>query len=158
MTHVPPSSETPQMMGQDPSDEAPAPAFRPFLPEEESPKHSRWPLVVLGLSVVLVIGGLVYRSTRPAEAKAQTPVQDVGSMTSDELAKNASAAAARELVRRMLDGTPAEQAAVSSLMTHPQSPRLARNLAMAMALAQQKRASQMRLQVERNIQMVERGY
>jgi len=156
MTQMPQSSQTSEMVGQDPQGEAPAPAFRPYLPSTEPQKRSRLPLVLVGLSVVLTVGGLAFWSSRPDAA--ESAVVDVGRMTPEQLAENASMAAAMELLRRLDQGPPAERAACSRAMNGPRSARLTRNLAMARALQQQKRANEMRLRAEREMRMAEEGY
>jgi len=82
----------------------------------------------------------------------------VGKMTAAQLADDASPKAARELVRRMLHGTEAEHVAARAVMNTPSSPRLSRNIAMAMALEQQARADKMRLDVAREVRTAEEGY
>ena len=160
MTQVPQPpplpGNAPTSAAQPPAGDAPAPAFVPILPRPAPPQSSRTPLIIFGVCVVALIVGVIISGTRPeaAEAKAAKPVTE---MTADELAEDASMPAARELVRRMCDGTPAEHADASRVMTSPRSPRLARNLAMAMALAQQKRANEMRLRVEREQRMMMEG-
>ena len=157
MTQMPQSDQTSGAMSQDAQGETPAPAFRPYLPSEQPPERSRLPLVFIGLSVLLVIGGLVFWATRPDTAEAERAVVNYRQMTAEQLAENASVSAARELVRRLSHGTAAERAAASSVTNRPRSARLARNLAMAMALKQQKRAYEMRLRVQRNMRMAEEG-
>lgn len=156
MTQMPQSSQTPDMVSQDAEGETPAPAFRPYLPSEEPPSRSRLPWIFLGLSAILILGGLVFWSGRPAEA--ESAVVDVSKMTAEQLVKDASMAAARELIRRLDDGTPAERTAASGAMDGRQSARLTRNLAMARALEQQKRANEMKLRMERDRRMAEQGY
>jgi len=162
-TPMPQSSDAPQtpyQAPQAPADqpETAAPVFQAYLPPEAPPGRSRLPLALAVLGgVVLVVGWAFYRG-RPDEAEAKPPAIDVASMTAAELAEDAGPAAARELVRRLLEGTPAEHAAAAAVMNTPPSPRLARNLAMAMALAQQKRANEMRVRAARHMRMAEQGY
>ena len=158
MTQIPQSSESSQAPSQDRQADTASPEFRPYVPDPEPPERSRLPLILAGVSVALLIFGLVFWKKSPDAAEADTKVLDVSQMTAEQLAEDASAAAARELVRRLLHGAPAERAAASSVMKRPRSPRLMRNLAVAMALAQQKRANDMRLSVERETRMMEEGY
>ena len=158
MTQIPHPSESPQTTGQDRQAQPTAPSFEPYVPSQEPPRRSRLPLVLGAASVVVLVCGLVFWKSQPDAAEADTKVVDVGQMTVDQLAEDAGPLAARELVRRSLYGAPAESAAASSAMNHPRSPRLARNLAVAMALEQQKRANDMRIRNEREMRMVEQGY
>lgn len=158
MTEIPESNETSEMAGQDTQDEKSAPAFQAYLPSEAPQKRSRMPLVFMILAVVLVIGGLLFRNAEPDEAKGKKARANFSKMTAEQLAKNASLSAATELVRRSSHGTPAERAAASSMMNRPRSPRLSRNLAMAMALELKRRADNMRVRTERNMRMAEEGY
>jgi hypothetical protein len=158
MTQMPQSSRTSETMNQDDQGEKPAPAFQAFLPSAEPPKRSRLPLVFLGLGVLVLIGGLLFWGGGPDGAEADKPAVDVRQMTAEQLAEVASVPAARELVRRRRHGTPAEQAAAASVMNHPSSARLARNLAIATALEHQNRANEMRVNMERDIRMAEEGY
>ncbi len=146
------------MAGQDTQDEKSAPVLQAYLPSEAPQERSRMPLVFIILSVVLVIGGLLFWNVEPDEARGKKASPDFGKMTAEQLAGNASMSAATELVRRMFQGTPAERTAASSMMSRPRSARLARNLAMAMALEQKKRADDMRIRMEGNMRMAEEGY
>jgi len=161
MTEMPESSESSETAGQDAQgeeSEKSAPAFEPYLPSEAPQERSRKPLVFLILAVILVIGGLLFWNVEPDEAGGKKPRPDFKKMTAEQLAEDASSSAAVELVRRMFHGTPAEHKAASSVMSRPRSPRLSRNLAMAMALEQQKRAGEMGLRMERDTRMAEEGY
>ncbi len=159
MTQIPQPGDTPQTTGQIPESEAPAQSFTPYLPGSVPRKLSLKPLIILGAFALVFIVALIFYSGKPdaAEAGAKAPALDVSKMTASELAKNASPQAARELARRMVHGTQAEQAAVSSAIYTWTNPRLARNLAVAMALAQQKRQLEMMRQIERNRQMMMDG-
>ena len=158
MTETPQPNETPEGTGQNTEGEAPAPTFRPYVPVGDPPMRSRLPLILGCLGVVVLIAGLAIWIGAPEEAEAKPAKVSVRKMTAGQLADNAGFDAARELVRRMLHGTPAEHAAASAVMNPPRSPRLARNLAMAMALEQQKRANAMNLRVQREMQRAEEGY
>ena len=158
MTEMPESSQTPEMMDQEPQDEAPSPAFEPFLPSVEPPKRSRVPIVFAVLGVLVLVGGLVFHGRGADKAEAKNVAVDYTQMTAEKLGEDSSPGAARELVRRFFSGEPAERAGAASVMHSPHSPRLTRNLAMAMALEQQKRAQAMRVNVERNMRMAEQGY
>ena len=161
MTQVPQpppvGGNVPPPVAQPPDGDEAAPAFVPILPTPTPPKSSRTPLIIFGVCVVALIGGVIISCTRPDAADAEDAAKPVAEKTAEVLAEDASMPAARELVRRMCDGTAAEHAEASRVMTAPRSPRLARNLAMAMALAQQKRANDHRLRVEREMQMIEQG-
>ena len=104
----------------------------------------------MAVSVALIVVGLVFFTGGPDDADAKPTVPDFSAMTADELAGNASAVAARELARRMTEGSPAERAAAGSALNRRSSPRLIRNFAMAMALQQQKKASDMNLRIQRD--------
>ena len=158
MTQVPQWNETSETTSQEGQDEAPAPAFEAYLPSEEPPKRSRLPLVFLGVGVVVMIGGLIFLGGRSDEPKAKKPKVDVRQMTAEQLAEAASVPAARELIRRRNEGDAAERAAAASVMSHPGSARLARNLTIAMALEQQKRANDMAVSMERDNRMARRGF
>ena len=154
----PPPSSVPEPVSQGPEDEAPVgPPFVAILPGPAPARSSRTPLIVFGVCVVALIGGIIFTCTRPDSAEAEPTATPVSAMTAAELGEDASMPAARELVRRMLQGTSAEHAEAARVMNAPRTPRLARNLAMAMALAQQKRANDMRLRNEREIRMYEQG-
>ncbi len=157
MTQTPQSDEIPGTVSQDDQGETPPPAFRPYRPPEPI-RRSRKGLVFIGLSVVVVMGGLVFFSGGPDEAEGHKAPVDVRKMTAEQLAKDSSPGAARELVRRLLHGTQAEHIAASNVMNRPRSQRLSRNLAMAMALEQQKRANDMRLRTQREMRLAEEGY
>lgn len=158
MTQTPDPSQTCETVSQDAEGEATAPAFEAYLPSEAPQERSRLPWVLLGLSAVLIVGGLVYWSTRPDSAEAENTPIDFRKMTVEQLAENASMEAAVELLRRQREGSRAERAAASKAIDRPRSARLTRNLAMAMALQQQNRANQMHVRMERERQMAERGY
>lgn len=157
MTQIQEPNETSETVSPEAQGEAPPPVFRPYVHNAAPPKQSRGPLVFVGLSVVVLIGGLAFWSGQPDTAEAESAVVPVSQMTAEQLAEKASPAAARELVRRLLHGTEAEHAGVAAVMNRPRSPRLQRNMAMAMALEQQKRANDMRLRTEREIRMAEQG-
>ena len=117
----------------------------------------RKPLIILGVSVLVVVGGLIFGSGTPKPVQATIPKLDVANMTAEELADNGSFQAARELTRRMTSGTMNDRAAVSIAINARKSMRLGRNLASAMALEQQKRMQNMVRQVEGNRRMAEDG-
>ena len=158
MTQMPQSNRTSETMSQGPPGDAPAPVFRPYVPSAEPGGHSRRPLVFMALSVVVGIVGMVFWSGRPDEAEAKNAKADVSKMTPAQLAEDSSPPAAKELVRRMYHGTDAQRAAASHVVNNVRSPRLRRNLAMAMALETQKRANAMRARTQREMQMSEQGY
>lgn len=157
MTHIPQSSEAPDTADASADGDAPARTFEAYLPEPAPVRPSRTPLIVAGACVAALVAGLVFWSGEPDAAEAQSPVLDVSKMTPDQLAEDASMAAAHELARRMVSGTPDQQFTASRAISYHRTPRLSRNLAMAMALEQQKQQQEMRLEVERNRQMVMDG-
>jgi len=157
MTQMPQSSGSSGMGEQEPQDQAPAPAFQAYLPSTERPKHSPRMLIVAGAMMLVVIAGLAIWTSGPDDAEAEAPV-DVGKMTPEQLVKDASMGAARELLRRQHEGTPAERAAANKAMSGSRSARLTRNLAMAMALRQQNRAHEMNVRMRREMQTAERGH
>ena len=158
MTQTPQSSPAPDTTGRGPEGEAPAPAFKPYLPSEEPEKHSHLPWIIMGLALAVMIGGILFWPSGPDEADADNASLEVGKMTPAQLAKDASMASAVELLRRMHEGTAPEKAACSEAMNRHRSPRLTRNLAMSRALTAQKRANEMRVRMERDTRMAERGY
>ncbi|KKL85687.1 hypothetical protein LCGC14_1952230 [marine sediment metagenome] len=143
MTQSPQSSDPTDAVDQCPQDDAPPEGFQMPLPSPPPPKLSRKPLILVGVSVVLLIGGVIFCKGKPDSARAKPPRLPVGTMTSDELAKNASSAAAVELARRMAEGTPEQRASASIAVNHWSSPRLVRNMAWAMALDMQTKQAQM---------------
>ena len=157
MTEMPQSNEMPETTGPDAQGDPP-PTFAPYVPPAAPAAPSRRPLIFIGLSVVVVIIGLVFWSGEPDEADAKPVKADVSKMTAQQLAEDSSPRAAKELVRRMYHGTNAERATASSVINHPQSQRLRRNLAMAMAYEMRNRANTMRNRAEREMQMAEEGY
>lgn len=157
MTQTPQSDEISRTVSQDAQRETSPPAFRPYRPPEPI-RRSRKGLILIGLSVVAVIGGMVFFSTGPDEAEGHKAPIDVRKMSAEQLARDSGPGAARELVRRLLHGTQAEHIAASNVMNRPRSQRLSRNLAMAMALEQQKRANDMRLRTQREMRLAEQGY
>ncbi|KPK83517.1 MAG: hypothetical protein AMJ81_08080 [Phycisphaerae bacterium SM23_33] len=157
MTQIPQPNEAPDRADAPPDSGGPAQTFQPILYDAAPKKPPRNLLIVVGACVLSAVVGLIFCRGKPHAAQANTPALDVGSMSAQELAESASVPAARELARRMVSGTPAEQAAASSAITCRRSPRLARNLAMAMALEQQKRQQQLMLQMRRHQQMAVEG-
>jgi len=101
---------------------------------------------------------MVFWSGGPDEADAKPAKADVTTVTAAQLAENSSHTAAKELVRRMYYGTDTERAAATRVINGPQSPRLRRNLAMAMALQAQKRANAMHARNMREMRLAEEGY
>ena len=150
MTQITPPNDPPAEPGQPSEGEAPAPTFKPFIRESAPAKPSRKPLIIVAVSVALIVVGLIFFTGGPDDAEAKPAVLDVGALSADELAQNASAVAARELARRMTEGSPAERAAAGSALNRRSSPRLIRNFAMAMALQQQKKANDMNLRIQRD--------
>ena len=157
MTRIPQPSKRPDDVAGRPEGDAPARTFEPILSDPVS-RPSRKPLIFLGLSILVLIGGLIFCSGKPDAAEATSPKLEVGKMTAEELAKDASPSAARELARRMVRGTPGEHAAASGAINCWSSPRLARNMAMAMALEVQKRPQEMVRQMEMNQRMMMEGH
>ena len=90
---------------------------------------------------------------RPGRADLGRGPQKIGGaefeVVTDRTGNEQVSAAERWLARRMFHGTGAESAAASSAISTYKSPRLARNLAVAMALEQQKRAQNMAVQTQR---------
>ncbi len=155
MTQIPQSSNTQQAADQGPDGDDPAQSFTAILPEPVQSGPPRKLLVVGGVAVVIAILGMIFSGGEPDSAKAKAPAAlDAAGMTSQELAENAGFMAARELARRMMDGTPAEQASVTSILHRYRTPRLARNLAMAMALEQQKKQQEWMREAELDRQMM----
>jgi len=156
MTQMPQSNQTSGMTGQDPQDEAPT--FRRYVSSPEPAAHSRRMMIFMGLSIVTIIAGLIFWNGGPDEADAKPAKADVTKMTAEQLAENSSHAAAKELIRRMHHGTDTERDAAVRVVNGPVSPRLRRNLAMAMALQAQKRANAMHARSEREMRLAEQGY
>ena len=117
----------------------------------------RTPLILMGVAGVPVVVGLIVLGGKGDAAEDKTRLPAVSGMTVEELPADASLLAARELARRTVTGTPAEQAAASSAITRCTDPRLRRNLAMAMALEQQKKQQQVMRRLEVNRRMVMDG-
>lgn len=139
-------------------EEAKQPIFRPYVCEEPQGRTSPVIWIVLGTGVLLLVGGLVYHSAGPREAAAQPQAVNVKQMTATQLAVDASAEAAYELAHRMSGGNMAERnAAVAAVRDNP-SPRLARNMAMALTAEAQKRQAQVMAEMQKNIRMSEEGY
>ena len=140
-----PSENAPDAQGpcpessESPESEESAPVFTPVLSDPLPESAGRKPLILLGVAIVAIIIGVIFCGGDPDTAKAKPAPLDVANMTAEELAKNASPPAARELARRIAEGTGEEQSAAAAAMRNSPSPRLARNMAMAMALQQQKR-------------------
>ena len=146
---VAPSAETP------PGDEAAAQAQSPMMVEMPVTKTSRWPLVVIGAAVGLVVLGLAVHRGGPSKAEAKAkdnaPAANYKAMTTQQLMDDAGLPAAMELARRMNEGVPADRAALQGEMTSGRNPRLLRNLATAMALEAQKRQQAMMVNMERQV-------
>ena len=157
MTQTPQGSDAPDTASPSTDGDAPAQSFRPFLDAPAPVKPSRKPLILLGGAVLLVVGGLIFWSGGPDDVEARSAAPNYRTMTAEELAKDAGSMAAMELARRMVNGTPAEQASASSAFNHWPSPRLARNLAMAMAVESQKKQQQRMRELEIQQRMVEYG-
>ena len=103
-------------------DESPQPVRRPYVHNALPPKGSRGPLIFVALSVLVLIGGMAFWSGSPDHAEAENVAMPVTQMTAEQLAEKASPAAARELVRRLLHGTEAENASAAAVMSRPRSP------------------------------------
>ena len=152
MTQTPQPNEGPAQAPQGSDAEAPAPSFTPIIYEPVSARPSRKLLIFAGVAVVVMALSLVLWPSTPDTAEAEGLPLDVANMTATQLAEDASPAAARELARRMIRGTMEQQKQASLAISQCRSPRLARNLAMAMALENQKKQQQMMLQAERQHQ------
>ena len=159
MTQMPQPSDTTQPTPSGEEGDTPQRTFRPVVYEQPPDKPSHKPLILLGVSVLLVIGGLIFSGPKADDAQAKSATPDYRSMTADELAKDASVPAAQQLAHRMFNGTQPQKAAVSSAIMQHRRPRLARNMAMAMALEQQKKQQEMmRTMQQRQQEMVEGGW
>lgn len=156
MTQTPQSSEAPETADASSESEAPAPSFTPIHHEPPPAKPLGKLLIPVGVAVVVIVGGLIFCRGKPKAAEAKSSM-DVSTMSAEELAKNASVPAARELARRMSSGTQAERVAASSAINCWRTPRLTRNLAMAMALGAQKRANEMNVRMRRDQQIARDG-
>ncbi len=142
------------------------PAGRPDSPQrvftaillDTPPASPKKLYYLLGACAVVAVLGLIYTAVKPEKAKAKTEpaAPDHQRMTEQELAKDAGVLAARELARRMSgEGNPASQAAAADAIRRFGSPRLARNLSLALAAEQQKRHARMMVQIERETQASE---
>ncbi len=151
----PPALPMPQSTG----DGEAAGSFTPILFDPPAPGASRKGLYFLGGCVALIVLGVLWQLVKPesTEAKSEPPPPDYTVMTVDQLVQNASPGAAHELAKRMVNGQPADQAAAAVAIRNCSNPRLARNLAMAIALEQQKKQKQMMQEIERQVEFVE-GY
>jgi len=161
MTQIPESSDGAQGVqtaGQN-GGGGPTQQFTPLIVKSgpKPPPHRLY--IFLGVCVVVSVVGFIFCAGKPekAEAKTKPTMLDFRNMTSRELAENASAAAARELARRMFHGTEAERASASSAVNCWSSPRLGRNMAIAMALEQQKKAQELARRMEEERRMMMEG-
>jgi hypothetical protein len=114
------------------------------------------PIILSAAAVVFIIGWVLTRGG-PEQVKAMPSGLRVRRMTATELASDAGVAAGEELARRMTHGTPSQQAAVASAIHTHRSPRLTRNLAMAMALEAQRKQQGMMTEAERTRRMAMDG-
>ena len=158
MTQMPQPSDVPEMGQPAAEGETPPQAFTAIHYEPPPPKSMRKLLIPVGIAVVVIAGGLIFCRGKPEEAEAENPKLNYATMTADDLAKNASVPAARELTRRMTTGTHAERIAVSSAMNRWPSARLTRNMAMAMALRAQKKALAGNVRMSRDQRIAREGY
>lgn len=143
----------PQTVGQSSTGAVVDQHFKPIVPDPIQCKLSRKPLIILGAAVCISILGAIFSVGKPDTAKAKPPVApDVSKMTVKELAENAGIMATRELVRLMVQGTPAEQVAVSNIMCTSRNPRLGRNMAIAMMAEQRKKQHEIMRQMMINRQ------
>lgn len=138
--------------------ESPPPAFTAIHHEPAPPKPMRKLLIPAGVAVGVIVGGLIFCRGNPDEAEAQKPKLNFATMTAEGLAKDASVPAARELTRRMTAGTATERMSASTAIDRWRSTRLTRNMAMAMALAAQKRAHDANVRMGRDQRMATEGY
>jgi len=158
MAAIPPTD--PNVNPTDPSSESQA-SFQAYRPTSDraSMKRPHKPLLIMAAFVVLlVVGGLIHAMSKPDAAEARDAAPDYSEMTVDQLAEDAGMPAARELTRRMFDGTGAERADASRVFNNPPSMRLRRNLAMSMALLQQQKAMAHNVRMQRHQRMAEEGY
>ena len=157
MTHTPQSGDTSGPAYPCPAGDEPSRMFETTSPSPATMKPSRTPLILLVLSVVIVAAGLMFcGGGEPDTVEAVQAVPDVSSMTAEQLAEDAGLLAAKELTRRMFEGTPAEQAAASSVVTRSRNPRLARH--MVMALEHQTKQQKMMRQMDQNRRTMERRH
>jgi hypothetical protein len=147
--------EDPTQDGQDENSEV---TFTPYLPSTEPQEPSRKPWMILGGCVLLVVGGVLFWPDSTDDAAAADTPPDVRKMTAEQLGQEGSMLAAVELVRRTYEGTPAQRSAAARVMDRPPSTRLRRNLAMAMALRQQKRATDRNARMAREMRGIEEAY
>ena len=113
------------------------------------------PVVMVLAAIVLVVGVITGGGPDKAQGKPQ-PLR-VGKMTEVELARNASADAAFELARRMSRGLPAQRVAAANATRLHGSPRLMRNMAMAMAVEAQRRQQEMQRRMAQRVRWAEEG-
>ncbi|GAF98136.1 unnamed protein product, partial [marine sediment metagenome] len=152
------SSDVPEMEQPAAEGETPLQPFTAIHYVPPPPKSMRKLLIPVGIAVVVIAGGLIFCRGKPEEAEAENPKLNYAAMAADDLAKNASVPAARELTRRMTTGTAAERTAASTAIDRWRTGRLTRNMAMAMALAAQKRALDSNVRMGRDRRMARRGY
>ena len=146
-THVPPGTTmlgTPEILPAQPERE-----FSPQVAPATPAAPCRWPLTVMGLSTLLLAGWLIFRSDAPVKPRIEPPPANYSAMTAQQLAQDAGVPAAIELARRIASRNPQEQVAAAQVMADCRNPRLARNLAMAMTLQQQKTRQEIIRQVQR---------
>lgn len=158
MTQMSQPSDVPEMGPPAAEDESPPQIFTAIHHEPDPPKPMRKLLIPVGVAVGVIVGGLIFCRGKPDEAEAKKPTPNYATMTADDLAQDASVPAARELTRRMTSGTSAERTAASTAIDRWRSSRLTRNLAMAMALAAQKRALDANVRMSRDQRMASEGY
>ena len=158
MTQMSQPNEVPDMEVPGSEEESPPQPFVAIHHEPEPPKPMKKLLIPAGVATVVIIGGLIFCRGNPDEAEAKKPKLNYATMTADQLAQDASMPAARELTRRMTTGTGTERTAASAAIDRWRSSRLTRNLAMAMALAAQKKALDANVRMSRDQRMATEGY
>lgn len=125
----------------------------------QAPAHSfSKGYLVLGACALLIIGGLIFSAVGPDDAQATTAPADYATMTCDQLAQDGSMPAARELSARLTGEDDEQAGAAAAAMEKHANPRLARNMAMCMAQAQNAKAAELQAQAARAQQMSEEGY
>jgi len=158
MTQMSQPNDVPEMGQPAAEGESPPQVFTAIHHEPEPPKSMRKLLIPAGVAVVVIVGGLIFCRGKPDEAEAKKPKPNYATMTADDLAQDASVPAARELSRRMTTGTQAEHMAAAGAIDRWRSARLTRNMAMAMALAAQKKALDGNVRMNRDQRMAREGY
>ncbi len=144
-----PSAANPQ--GGDPMSSGPMMASQPtyYMPPETKSGNSKWLLAVFILGMAVVVAGIVFGGSSPKQADATPMPVDYKTMSSQQLADNAGVEAAQELTKRFMSDDEAVQTAAADAIDRNRTPRLQRNLAMAMAQQQQKLAREQMLRVQK---------